>query len=66
MEVQIVWCEDTNNWGVTNDTGNSTWERFPNNSVGIMDAVASVHKDKNDAIFLLGGGMTRTFNIRSN
>ena len=62
-ETLIVWCEDTDEWGITNGQSNKTWDRFPNRYVPIMKAVESVHRKGNKATFLLGRGASRTFNL---
>ena len=62
-ETLIVWCEDTDEWGITNDESNTTWTRFPNNYANIMKAVTSVHATGNKATFLMGRGASTTFHL---
>jgi len=62
-EVLVVWCEDTNEWGIVNDKSNDTWDRFLNNSSDIMKAVASIHATGNKAKFLRGRGASTTFQL---
>ena len=62
-ETQIVWCEDSSEWGITNGKSYDTWKRFPNNYSDILKAVKTVHETGKDAIFLLGRGASRTFHL---
>ena len=62
-EVLVVWCEDTDEWGITNGRNNTTWTRFPNNYSDIMKAVSSVHETGKKATFLMGRGASTTFHL---
>jgi hypothetical protein len=53
--VLVVWCEDTNEWGIVNGRSNKTWQRFPDTTVGIRDCIKAIHAIGYDAEILQGG-----------
>lgn len=64
--VLIVWCEDTEEWGIVNGKANTTWKRFPDTAKGVYNCVKSIHAVGYDAEFLLGGGESKVYKYKSN
>ncbi len=60
-KIVVVWCEDTNEWGIVNGSSNKTWQRFPDTTVGIHECVKSIHAIGYDAEILQGGGQSQLF-----
>ena len=60
-EILVVWCEDTEEWGIVNGKSNNTWKRFPDTARGIKDCVDSIHAIGWDAEILLGQGESRKY-----
>lgn len=64
--VLVVWCEDTNEWGIVNGRSNKTWQKFPDTTVGIRDCIKAIHAIGYDAEILQGGGVKKTFHYVPN
>ena len=62
--VLVVWCEDTNEWGIPNGKSNETWKRFPDTGTGINDCVKAIHAIGYDAEILQGCGVSTFFSYK--